>query len=86
MHEMSVALEVCRIAEDQVGLATLPRVREIGVIVGRDSGVEPDNLAFCLEVLLEQPPFGGARPVLELRPGDELRVDYLDVDDDDPPN
>ena len=86
MHEMSVAMEVCRIAEDRVGLAALASVREVGVVVGRHSGVEPESLRFCLEVLLERAPFDGARPTLELTPGDDLRVSYLEIDDDDPPN
>jgi len=86
MHEMSVAMEVCRIAEDQVGLAALPTVREIGVIVGHDCGVEPESLRFCLEVLLGNEPFRGARAALELTPGDELRVDYMEIDDDRPAN
>jgi Zn finger protein HypA/HybF involved in hydrogenase expression len=81
MHEMSIAMEVCRIAEDYVGLEALPRVREIGLVVGERSGVEPDSLLFCLEALLEQPPFRNARPTMEMTPGDELRVSYLDVDD-----
>lgn len=82
MHEMSIAMEVCRIAEDYVGLEALPRVREIGLVVGERSGVEPDNLLFCLEALLEQPPFRSARPNMEMTPGDELRVSYLDVDEE----
>lgn len=86
MHEMSIAMEVCRIAEDQVGPAAMPRVREIGVLVGARSGVEPESLRFCLEALLDQPPFRGARPALELTTGDDLRVTYLDLDDADPPN
>ncbi len=86
MHEMSIAMEVCRIAEDQVGMDALWQVREIGVVVGRQSGVEPDNLCFCLEALLEIEPFRGARPALELTPGDDLRVSYLEMDDDHPPN
>ena len=86
MHEMSLALEVCRITEVQVGLEALPRVREVGVLVGDDSGVEPENLEFCLEALLSQPPFVDARPVLEFCPGDDLRVSYLEIEDDDPPN
>jgi Zn finger protein HypA/HybF involved in hydrogenase expression len=86
MHEMSVALEICRIAEAQVGPEALPRVREIGLVVGYDSGVEPENLAFCLEALLEREPFGGARPVMELTPGDDLRVTYLEVEDGGTPN
>jgi Zn finger protein HypA/HybF involved in hydrogenase expression len=86
MHEMSLAMEVCRIAEVQVGLEELPRVREIGVVVGDDSGVEPDALEFCLEALLTQPPFSDARPVLEHCSGDELRVSYLEIEDDDSPD
>jgi Zn finger protein HypA/HybF involved in hydrogenase expression len=86
VHEMSIAMEVCRITEDQVGLEALPRVREVGVIVGHQSGVEPESLRFCLEVLLEREPFRGARPALEITPGDELRVSYLDLEDDSPPN
>ena len=30
----------------------------VGVEVGDDAGVEPESLAFCLETLLAQPPFG----------------------------
>jgi Zn finger protein HypA/HybF involved in hydrogenase expression len=86
MHEMSVAMEVCRIAEDQVGFAALRTVREIKVIVGQHSGVEPESLRFCLDALLSSEPFCGARAALELTPGDDLRVDYLEIDDDSPPN
>ncbi len=86
MHEMSLALEICRIAEDQVGIDALRRVREVGLVVGRESGVEPDNLVFCLEALLEQPPFAGARTVMELSAGEVLRVDYLDLEDERPSN
>jgi Zn finger protein HypA/HybF involved in hydrogenase expression len=84
MHEMSIAMEVCRIAEDHVGLEALPRLREIGLVVGERSGVEPDSLLFCLEALLERPPFRGARPAMEMTSGDDLRVSYLEVDDERP--
>ncbi len=84
MHELSVALEVCRIAEDYVGREALPRVREIGLAVGRHSGVEAGSLLFCLESLLTQPPFRSARTHMERTAGDELRVLYLEVDDERP--
>ena len=83
MHEMSIALEVCRIAEDQVGLSTLPHVLEIGVEVGSDAGIEPDNLLFCLDALFSGPPFGRARARLLTVGGDVLRVQYLEIDDGD---
>jgi Zn finger protein HypA/HybF involved in hydrogenase expression len=84
VHEMSLALEICRIAEEQVGRETLPRVREVGLLVGADSGVEPENLEFCLQALLAHPPFEGARVVMSMDPGDDLRVTYLEVDDGGP--
>lgn len=84
MHEMSIALEVCRITESHVGRASLARVLEVGVVVGDRAGVEPDNLEFCLEALLSRPPFGRARPALERVEGDDLRVSYLEVDDGGP--
>lgn len=86
MHEMSLALEICRITEDQVGRDALPWVREVGLLVGTDAGVEPDNLEFCLDALLSHPPFAGARVCMELEPGDDLRVTYLEVEDGRPPH
>jgi Zn finger protein HypA/HybF involved in hydrogenase expression len=80
MHEMSVALEVGRLLEEE--LARHPgRLVTVGVQVGDDAGLEPDNLAFCLEAVLSQYPFQGAVAVLNRVPGDVLRLDYLEVDD-----
>jgi hydrogenase nickel incorporation protein HypA/HybF len=81
MHEMSIALEVCRIAEDQVGSAAAGRVVAVGLDVGEDAGVEVSSLEFCLESLLSTPPFRGAQPRITRLPGDVLRVSYVDVDD-----
>lgn len=81
MHELSLALEICRIAESRVGRSGLADVLEVAVEVGEEAGVERDNLAFCLEALLGSPPFGRARPVLRPAPGDALRVLYLEVDE-----
>lgn len=81
MHEMSVALEVCRLAEDRLGREALRDVVTVGVEVGDDAGVEPENLAFCLEAVLATPPFRKAKPVIKRRRGDVLRLAYLEVDD-----
>lgn len=81
MHELSVALEICRLAEQSAGPAGAAAVRVVAVEVGDDAGLEPDNLRFCLEALLASPPFGAARPVLQPIPGDDLRVAWLEVDD-----
>jgi Zn finger protein HypA/HybF involved in hydrogenase expression len=81
MHEMSIALEICRIAEAQVGTEAAPSIRRIVVIVGDDSGIEASNLSFCLDALVTLPPFRNAKAHLVAAPGDVLRVDYLEVDD-----
>ncbi|MEZ4414964.1 MAG: hydrogenase/urease maturation nickel metallochaperone HypA [Gemmatimonadota bacterium] len=84
MHELSLALEICRIAEEQVGAAVLPDVLEVGLEVGTESGIEISNLAFCLDTLLGHPPFGRAHATIERTAGDDLRVTYLEVSDDRP--
>ena len=84
MHEMSVAMEVCRLAEERLSPTELPQRITVGLDVGDDSGLEPDNLLFCLEALLAAPPFHNARPDLTRCPGDVLRVTYLELDDDRP--
>ena len=81
MHEMSFALEIGRIAEEQAGTA-VGNVTAVGVDVGDEAGVEPENLAFCLEAVLTTRPFRAARPVITRCPGDVLRVSYLEVDDE----
>jgi Zn finger protein HypA/HybF involved in hydrogenase expression len=82
MHELSVAMAVCQMAEDRVGGTALPYVTRIGLTVGDEAGIDPSNLAFCLDALLATPPFTGARAELTRCAGDALRVDYLEVDDD----
>lgn len=84
MHELTLAAEICHIAERAAGPARAPRVRAVGIEVGEDAGVEPENLAFCLDVLLQQPPFGRAAAHLTRLAGTDLRVTYLEVDDDRP--
>ena len=82
MHEMSIAMEVCGIAEQHVGRDKLASVLKVGLDVGNAAGVEIDNLEFCLEVLLSEAPFGQAKPNITRVEGDVLRVTYLEVDDE----
>lgn len=81
MHEMSIALEICRIAAERVGHDRATAVREVGLDVGDEAGVDPDSLRLWLEVLLADPPFRGARPEISLQRGDALRLSYLTVED-----
>jgi Zn finger protein HypA/HybF involved in hydrogenase expression len=86
MHEMSMALDVGRIAEERVGAEAAGRIVTVGLEVGTEAGVELASLEFCLEVVLSQPPFRAAKAVIQRRPGDDLSVAYLEVEDDDSNN
>ncbi len=80
MHELSLALEVERLAR-----AALPpdaaKVLAVGVEVGDDAGIEPENFRFCLDALLAGPPFFGARAELIPCAGPRLRLAWVEVDD-----
>jgi Zn finger protein HypA/HybF involved in hydrogenase expression len=84
VHELSVAIEVCRMAEERLGPHGSSRLRLVALEVGDDAGLEIENLSFCLEALLVQPPFGQARPSIRRLPGDDLRIDYMEIEDDGP--
>lgn len=81
MHELSIALEVCRMAQERLDPQELPLLVTVGLEIGHDAGLEPGNLQFCLEALLAAPPFAGAQPIITQLPGDALRLAYLEVDD-----
>jgi Zn finger protein HypA/HybF involved in hydrogenase expression len=81
MHELSLALEVCRIAEAHLPPPPRPRVLALGVEVGDDAGIEVSNFRFCLEALLTDPPFSGARPEILPTTGPDLRLAWVEVDD-----
>lgn len=81
MHELSVALEVCRMAEERLGVDTR-HLRRVNLTVGADSGIERENLTFCLDALLAHPPFGAAKSVITSCAGDALQVDSWEVADD----
>ena len=81
MHELSLALEVCRMAGDVLERERGVAVRSLGVEVGTEAGVELENLRFCLDALLTEPPFVGARAELQPVPGETLRLTFVEVDD-----
>jgi Zn finger protein HypA/HybF involved in hydrogenase expression len=81
MHELSLALEVCRIAEAHLEPGAATQLRGICVEVGDDANVEVENFRFCLEALLDAPPFAGAVPTIVTGPGSDLRLAYLEVND-----
>ena len=86
MHELSLALEVCSIAERHLAGRDATQLRAVGVEVGDDSNVEVENFRFCLGALLKEPPFGQATPTIIACRGTDLRLAWLEVDDDRPGN
>lgn len=82
MHELSLAMEVCRVLEGQLSLAQQAQLITVSLEVGTDAPVEMANLQFCLDALLSQPPFAGATVLLTPMAGDDLRVAYLELDDE----
>jgi Zn finger protein HypA/HybF involved in hydrogenase expression len=81
MHELSLALEVCRLAGDVLTREQGTAVLGLGVEVGDDAGIELENFRFCLDALLTEPPFAGSRADLRTVPGETLRLTYVEVDD-----
>lgn len=79
---MSLAMEVGRLAAEQVDRELLPRISAVGVEVGERAGVVVDALEFCLEAVLTEPPFREARPVVERCSGDVLRLAWIDVEEE----
>jgi Zn finger protein HypA/HybF involved in hydrogenase expression len=84
VHELSLALEICAVLERQLPPHQLPQLVAIGLDVGEDANIEMANLQFCLDTLLTHPPFAGATVEVTAVPGEELRIGYLDVDDERP--
>jgi Zn finger protein HypA/HybF involved in hydrogenase expression len=81
MHELSLALEVCRLAEEVMERERGVAIRSLGVEVGHDAGIEVANFRFCLDALLTEPPLAGARAEIVATEGDTLRLAYVEVDD-----
>ncbi|MDX2182881.1 MAG: hydrogenase/urease maturation nickel metallochaperone HypA [Gemmatimonadaceae bacterium] len=82
MHELSLAMEVCRVLEGQLSITQQTQLVTVSLEVGTDATVEIANLQFCLDALLSQPPFRGATVRLTPVAGEDLRVAYLELDDE----
>jgi Zn finger protein HypA/HybF involved in hydrogenase expression len=80
MHEMSLAMEIARIAEAKLG-ESAPQLVTVAIDVGDSAGIEAANLEFCLEAVFATPPFAGAKALIIPCTGDAFRVAYLEIDD-----
>jgi hypothetical protein len=77
-------MEICSVLEQQLDPSQRAQLVTVGLDVGEDAGIEMSNLQFCLDALLTQPPFAGAAVTVTSVPGGDLRVGYLEVDDERP--
>ncbi len=84
MHELSLAIEIGRLAEERLG-PSVARCVTVGVEVGSACGVEPSALEFCLEAVFSYPPWAGAKPAITRPDGDIFQVTYFEIEDDDGP-
>jgi len=62
---MSIAQSIINLAVEEAGRAGLMRVAQVRLKVGRMSGVVPDSLAFCWELMTREGPVQGAELVME---------------------
>jgi hydrogenase nickel incorporation protein HypA/HybF len=69
MHELSIALEIIDIAEEQARKAHAQSVTEIELEIGQLSGVEVDALNFALEVAVKDTMLSGAKRTVNMVSG-----------------
>ncbi len=84
MHEFGVALEIGRLVEAQAAPLPAGAVTAVGLEVGDRAGVEPANLQFCLEAVFGGPPFARVALVLDRTDGPDVRLTWVEVDDEHP--
>ena len=65
MHELSIAMSILDVVEEEMERHSGSRVEAIHVRVGELSGVVKDALLAAYELAREQTPFAGARLVFE---------------------
>ena len=70
MHEMSIALGIVRIAEEEVKKAKASKVEIIELIIGTLSGVEIDALEFAWPVAVKNSVLEGAERKIKLINGE----------------
>lgn len=68
MHELSIAQAVLDTARRELHAYPRARPRRLGLRIGEWSGVDPEALRFCLEVLVRDTEFAAAALEIEARP------------------
>jgi len=61
MHEMSLVEGVLQVIEDSAGANDFSRVKTVWLEIGALSGVEPEAIAFCFDLVMKNTLADGAR-------------------------
>jgi len=79
VHELSLMADLVTAVTNEVGDA---RVHVVRLAVGRRSGASAHALRFCFEVCARGTPLEGAAIEIQETPGDELRLEELEISED----
>ncbi len=79
MHELSIAMSILDMAEEEAEKYGGVAVQAIHIKIGALSGVVPQALMAAYELAREQTPLENCRLVVEETAGDELQVSALEL-------
>ncbi|MBW1721660.1 MAG: hydrogenase maturation nickel metallochaperone HypA [Deltaproteobacteria bacterium] len=68
MHEMSIARDMIRIIREEMESHGMRRVKSVYLRLGKMTGVIPESLSFCFEVMIQGTELEGARLITEVLP------------------
>lgn len=80
MHELSIALNIVEIAEEELARHGGERVRAVHLQIGSLSGVAADALRFSFGLACEGTPVEGSRLILEETEGRNLEVLRMEIE------
>jgi hydrogenase nickel incorporation protein HypA/HybF len=87
MHEMGIADSILKAIHQELHLYPRHRAVRVGVRIGEMAAVDPASLQFCFEALVKGTDLEPLELEIEWRraeagkPGDELDLAYLELDD-----
>ena len=68
MHEMSIAQSMIEVIREEMLKAGASVLRSVRIEIGEMSGIVPDSLSFCFEVMTKETPLEGAGLYLDVAP------------------
>lgn len=79
MHELSIALSIIELAEEEVERQGEVRVDAVHLKLGRLSGVAREALQSCYDLACEGTTLAGSRLIIEETSGRELEVAAMEI-------